>query len=126
MLNLKAIIQQSKDFFSKIKDIVLEYKLQSMLILLLLCLLLLLIMLVSSPSKNKKEISSDVYPFELIHSYEAPIEKENESYYFSRDTKKSWSKDEALEWFSEPDGLLLNELENKNTKKVTDILEAAP
>ncbi len=126
MLNLKAIIQQSKEIFSKIKDIVLEHKLQAMLILLLLCLLLLLILLISYPKKNKNEVSQDIYPFELIHPYELPIEKEDESYYFSRDTKKSWSKDEALQWFSEPDGLLLNELENKNTKKVTDILEAAP
>jgi hypothetical protein len=124
MLNLKAIIQQSKEIFSKIKDIVLEHKIHSMLILLLLCLLLLLIMLVSSPKKT--EVPENVYPFDLIHSYELPIETEDESYYYSRDTKKSWSKDDALDWFSDPDGLLLNELEGKNTKKVTDILEASP
>ena len=126
MLNLKAIIPQSKELFSKIKEFFLEHKLQSMLILALLCLLLLLILLLSFSKKDDIKTSTYLYTFDLIHSYELPIENEKENYYFSRDLKKSWSKEESLQWFSEPDGLLLNELENKNTKKVTDILEAAP
>ena len=76
--------------------------------------------------KDKNTFSEQPYPYSLIHSYENPIDKETDSYYFSRDTKKSWTTEDAEQWFSEPNGVLLNELENKNTKKVKDILEAVP
>ena len=126
MLNLETIQQQSKEIFSKVKDFVQEHKLQSMMILLLLCLLILLCLLMSFSKKDKNVLPEQPYPYSLIHSYENPIDKETDSYYFSRDTKKSWTTEDAEQWFSEPDGVLLNELENKNTKKVKDILEAAP
>lgn len=126
MLNLKAIQQQSKEIFSKIKEIILEHKVHSLIILCLLCLLLILCIIMSFSKKEDDLLAEEVYPYKLIHSYELPIEKEDETYYFSRDSNKSWSKENSEEWFSEPDGVLLDELEKVNTKKVSDILEAAP
>lgn len=126
MLNLKAILQQSKEIFSKIKEIILEHKVHSLIILCLLCLLLILCIIMSFSKKEDDLLAEEVYPYKLIHSYELPIEKEDDSYYFSRETYESWTNEDALQWFSEPDGIILDELESKNTNKVTDILEAAP
>lgn len=126
MLNLKAILQQSKEIFSKIKEIILEHKVHSLIILSLLCLLLLLCVIMSFTKKDDDLLAEEVYPYKLINSYELPIDKEVDSYYFSRETDESWTNEDALQWFSEPDGIILDELESKNTNKVTDILEAAP
>lgn len=126
MLNLKAIQQQSKEIFSKIKEIILEHKVHSLIILCLLCLLLLLCVIMSFTKKDDDLLNEEVYPYKLINSYELPIDKEVYSYYFSRETDESWTNEDALQWFSEPDGIILDELESKNTNKVTDILEAAP
>ena len=126
MLNLKAILQQSKEIFSKIKEIILEHKVHSLIILCLLCLLLLLCVIMSFTKKDDDLLNEEVYPYKLINSYELPIDKEVDSYYFSRETDESWTNEDALQWFSEPDGVLLDELEKVNTKKVSDILEAAP
>ncbi|MBP3449968.1 MAG: hypothetical protein J6K22_05860 [Spirochaetaceae bacterium] len=126
MLNLKAIQQQSKEIFSKIKEIILEHKVHSLIILCLLCLLLLLCVIMSFTKKDDDLLNEEVYPYKLINSYELPIDKEVDSYYFSRETDESWTNEDALQWFSEPDGVLLDELEKVNTKKVSDILEAAP
>ncbi|MCR5698103.1 MAG: hypothetical protein K6G52_00525 [Treponemataceae bacterium] len=116
--------------FNKIKNFFIEEKILAIIISCLLCfLIILLILVIVLGAKTKKVVVEDV-PQEkeanLPYLYELPYEDVIDSYHFSRDLKENWTVDEGLQWFELPDENMIKELDEKNTKNINEILEAAP
>ena len=59
---------------------------------------------------------------EILFPQESMLEKD---YYPSRTKKQEWSMDEALEYFSPPDGNLLKEVEKSNDRIIKEITGAS-
>lgn len=138
-LNLKKIEENIRLFFNQLRDKIIsskifsflsnfiqENKITALLISVLIILVLCLLILMSS-YKPKKEINTEqTFPYVLIHPFQAICEKENDSYFFSRQTKENWTYEEAITWYTKPDSTLLLQLQTDNDRKISNILEAAP
>ncbi|MGP1588019.1 MAG: hypothetical protein ACTTHG_06730 [Treponemataceae bacterium] len=119
--------------FNSVKIFVLNFvrenKIVSILFAVLIFLLLVLTIAFISIKKTSKSSKETEVPekIEFFYNYEIPSEEVMDSYYFSRNLKENWDLEEAEKWYRNPDDEnLLKQLDEKNTKKVFDILEAAP
>lgn len=139
-LNLKKIEENIRIFFNQLRDKIVsskifsflsnfiqENKITSLLISVLIILVLCLLILMSSYKPEKKDNNSEqTFPYVLIHQFQAICEKENDSYFFSRQTNEKWNYEESINWYTKPDSTLLLQLQADNDKKISNILEAAP
>lgn len=136
-------MQSLSDFFARIKktnfkklldpdtlqDYVLSHKKQMIYVCggLVLVLLLLCALIITSPDiKPKKNVpKAQAVPLE-----DTPVLPEEpgigDEFRYYREQHKVWSREDAEEWFTPPDGDILKDLEETNNTIISDILEAAP
>ena len=116
----------------KIQDFIDENKRLAMILLvsvLLILILLVLLIVGSSSAKSKKAplkaVTSGTEVFEdpFIPPQDAGLSND---YYFSRNTEKKWTDEEAESYFTVPTPSVIDELRKDNDSLVEDILGAAP
>ncbi len=118
------IKERIKDFFSETSRLTL-----ALLAILVFFILSATVLLFVNVAKNKKKPVRQLPPVEFTKDDEFIAPKSSsltEDYYFSRNAKEVWTKEEASQWFTEPAASSMQELRKDNTSVVEDILGAAP
>lgn len=119
---MDTLIEAVKDFFREKKVVAI--------FLAILIFFLLTALIITALQNVPEKVSSD---YRIIENFEADNSLEipdgpifYQSYYPARDAKGKWTIEETKEYFTIPDGSILEELEVTNDLLTKDILESAP
>ena len=96
-------------------------------IILLLAACALMILTARSFTKKKKALPVVQAEFQSEDEFIPPSNiKLTEDYYFSREPKENWTREEIDRWFSKPNKVNMNELKQANDRLVEEIIGAVP
>lgn len=118
--------EKLKEKISSIQIFIQEHKVLCLSIAFGLLIIILLLFLFTK-SDDKVQSSQSIQNIELEHELVLPLEPTStKDYYIDRENKDKWDTDEIDQWFTKPQGELLDDLEYQNDMMIQDILEAAP
>ena len=78
----------------------------------------------SKTKKNSVNFNEDFTLFQPLMQVETPVMPDD--YYLTRPRNYEWTQEDVNQWFTPPNGQLLEQLNSANDYMITNILEAAP